>query len=140
MAITTKLDAVPAPQAPAALPTDPAALLAMLAAAQAQIAALQAKHASKAPTLKVSRKGCVSVYGLGRFPVSLYPSQWERITAETFRADLAAFVAKHGPEISARAAAAEAADVATKGMAEGDTKSAAWDRAYTAALPATFRA
>jgi len=30
-------------------------------------------------TFKVSEKGGVSVYGLGRFPVTLYMSQWERL-------------------------------------------------------------
>ncbi|MBL8992571.1 MAG: hypothetical protein JNM63_04475 [Spirochaetia bacterium] len=29
--------------------------------------------------LKVSQKGAVSLYGLGRFPVTLYKEQWERI-------------------------------------------------------------
>ena len=29
--------------------------------------------------LKVSEKGAVSVYGLGRFPVTLYKEQWERL-------------------------------------------------------------
>jgi hypothetical protein len=33
----------------------------------------------KALTCKVSEKGCVSVYGLGRFPVALYAGQWERL-------------------------------------------------------------
>jgi len=28
---------------------------------------------------KVSEKGGVSVYGLGRFPVTLYYEQWERL-------------------------------------------------------------
>ena len=28
---------------------------------------------------RVSTKGCLSVYGLGRFPVSLYKSQWLRL-------------------------------------------------------------
>lgn len=31
--------------------------------------------------LKVSEKGAVSVYGLGRFPVTLYKEQWERLLA-----------------------------------------------------------
>lgn len=31
--------------------------------------------------LKVSEKGAVSVYGLGRFPVTLYRDQWERLLA-----------------------------------------------------------
>ncbi len=30
-------------------------------------------------TLKVSEKGAVSVYGLGRFPVTLYKEQWLRL-------------------------------------------------------------
>ncbi len=29
--------------------------------------------------LKVSEKGCLSVYGLGRFPVTLYKEQWVRL-------------------------------------------------------------
>jgi hypothetical protein len=33
-------------------------------------------------SFKVSDKGGVSVYGLGRFPVTLYKEQWERILAE----------------------------------------------------------
>lgn len=32
-------------------------------------------------SLKVSEKGALSVYGLGRFPVSLYSGQWERLLA-----------------------------------------------------------
>ena len=35
----------------------------------------------KAPptSLKVSEKGAVSVYGLGRFPVTLYKEQWAKL-------------------------------------------------------------
>ena len=29
--------------------------------------------------MKVSEKGAVSVYGLGRFPVTLYSEQWEKL-------------------------------------------------------------
>jgi hypothetical protein len=32
--------------------------------------------------LKVSEKGAVSFYGLGRWPVTLYESQWRRVIAE----------------------------------------------------------
>lgn len=32
-------------------------------------------------SLKVTDKGGVSCYGLGRFPVTLYRSQWERLLA-----------------------------------------------------------
>ena len=34
---------------------------------------------SRGVTLKVSEKGGVSVYGLGRFPVTLYKEQWARL-------------------------------------------------------------
>lgn len=55
---------------------------------QSQIAALMAENdrlkreaANKGPSLgiKLSQKGAISVYGLGRFPVTLYWSQWERL-------------------------------------------------------------
>ncbi len=32
-------------------------------------------------SLRVSEKGAVSVYGLGRFPVTLYQEQWTRLLA-----------------------------------------------------------
>ena len=34
---------------------------------------------SRGVSLKVSEKGGVSVYGLGRFPVTLYKEQWLRL-------------------------------------------------------------
>ena len=37
------------------------------------------KTASRGVTLKVSEKGGVSVYGLGRFPVTLYKEQWSKL-------------------------------------------------------------
>ncbi len=33
----------------------------------------------RALTMKVSEKGGLSVYGLGRFPVTLYAQSWERL-------------------------------------------------------------
>ncbi len=36
-------------------------------------------RASSSTRLKVSEKGGVSVYGLGRFPVTLYKEQWLRL-------------------------------------------------------------
>jgi len=32
--------------------------------------------------MKVSQKGAISVYGMGRFPVTLYADQWRRIDQE----------------------------------------------------------
>ncbi len=41
-----------------------------------------------APEFRVSEKGAVSVYGLGRFPVTLYYEQWCRLLdhADSLRA------------------------------------------------------
>lgn len=44
----------------------------------AHIAALNAAPPRKL-TLKVTDKGGLSLYGLGRFPVTLYRSQWEKL-------------------------------------------------------------
>ena len=53
---------------------------------QAEIARLRAENeALKRPavrgqmSLKVSEKGALSVYGLGRFPVTLYREQWDKL-------------------------------------------------------------
>ena len=37
------------------------------------------QRGSRATSLKVSEKGGVSVYGLGRFPVTLYKEQWAKL-------------------------------------------------------------
>ena len=54
---------------------------------RAENAALKAKVQSGQGklTLKVSDKGALSVYGMGRFPVTLYREQWERLLAEAER-------------------------------------------------------
>ena len=54
---------------------------------QQQIAQLQAENnalktkaaARQTLTLKVSEKGCMSIYGCGRWPISVYRSQAERL-------------------------------------------------------------
>jgi len=61
-----------------------------LAAMQRQIEELQAKLAvseGKALAFKVTEKGAISVYGLQRFPVTLYAGQWERLSAEMGKLD-----------------------------------------------------
>ena len=47
---------------------------------RAENAALKAKG-SRPTSLKVSEKGALSVYGLGRFPVTLYKEQWLKLLA-----------------------------------------------------------
>lgn len=47
---------------------------------RAENATLKAKQAKNTVIgMKVSEKGAVSIYGLGRFPVTLYAEQWERL-------------------------------------------------------------
>jgi len=50
-------------------------------------ALLAAASKPKALALKVSEKGAISVYGLGRFPITLYRGQMERssITTSPFK-------------------------------------------------------
>jgi hypothetical protein len=48
------------------------------------------RERSRGMTLKVSEKGGVSVYGLGRFPVTLYKEQWLKLLELTD--DIRAFI------------------------------------------------
>jgi hypothetical protein len=54
---------------------------------QAELARLRAENEAlrqkrnSAVSMKVSEKGAVSVYGLGRFPVTLYQEQWQKLLA-----------------------------------------------------------
>lgn len=80
---------------------------------QAQIAELvkenerlQAK-AKSALTFKVSDKGCVSVYGLQRFPTSLYPDGWDRLLAA--KDEILAFVEQNREKTDAIADARKSA-------------------------------
>ena len=64
---------------------DSDSVLAMLA----RIAELEGKNANledqikrNGLKMKVSKKGAISVYGLQRFPVTLYSEQWKRIDEE----------------------------------------------------------
>jgi hypothetical protein len=44
--------------------------------------ALKTKKPSRGTmSMKVSEKGALSVYGLGRFPVTLYKEQWQKLLA-----------------------------------------------------------
>ena len=45
---------------------------------KAENASLKARG-SRSVSMKVSEKGAVSVYGLGRFPVTLYQEQWLKL-------------------------------------------------------------
>ena len=53
---------------------------------QAENERLKRQHTRRV-SMKVSEKGALSVYGLGRFPVTLYKEQWKRLldTADEIR-------------------------------------------------------
>jgi hypothetical protein len=51
-------------------------------------------------SLKVSEKGGVSVYGLGRFPVTLYKEQWTKLLA--MADDIRAFIKENDAKLKAR--------------------------------------
>jgi hypothetical protein len=51
-------------------------------------------------TLKVSEKGGVSVYGLGRFPVTLYKEQWARVL--DMADDIRAFMKENDAKLKAK--------------------------------------
>ena len=51
-------------------------------------------------SLRVSEKGGVSVYGLGRFPVTLYKEQWIRLLA--MADDIRAFIKENEAKLKAK--------------------------------------
>ena len=59
---------------------------------KAENAALRARGA-KGVSMKVSEKGAVSVYGLGRFPVTLYQEQWLKLLE--MADDIRGFIREH---------------------------------------------
>jgi hypothetical protein len=51
-------------------------------------------------SLKVSEKGGVSVYGLGRFPVTLYKEQWTKLLA--MADEIRTFIKENEPRLKAK--------------------------------------
>ncbi len=84
-------------------------LEAQLEALKAENAALKAqKSAPKALSIKVSEKGAISIYGLGRFPVTLYKTQMERLISAV--PEVQAFIAANASKLTVKE---EGAPVAT---------------------------
>lgn len=68
-------------------------LLARLNVLEAENANLKSAQKRNGLKMKVSQKGAVSVYGMGRFPVTLYADQWKRIDDELIQTgDLENFI------------------------------------------------
>jgi hypothetical protein len=55
---------------------------------------------SKGITIKVSEKGGVSIYGLGRFPVTLYKEQWTKLL--DMADDIRAFIKENDSQLKAK--------------------------------------
>jgi len=51
-------------------------------------------------SMKVSEKGGVSIYGLGRFPVTLYKEQWSKLL--DMADDIRAFIKENEPKLKAK--------------------------------------
>ena len=67
---------------------------------KAQLAALQEKVKTRdrrALEFRVSEKGAVSLYGLGRFPVTLYYEQWMKVLDHVD--ELRAFLEENKPNL-----------------------------------------
>lgn len=73
---------------------------------QAELERLRTENAAlkargpRAVALKVSEKGGVSVYGLGRFPVTLYKEQWAKLL--DMADEIRAFIKTHDSELKAK--------------------------------------
>ena len=63
-----------------------------------ELRAYKQRQAQKGSNIKVSQKGAISVYGLGRFPVTLYASQWQKLLAMT--KEIAQFAVDHKQELA----------------------------------------
>lgn len=58
------------------------------------------KGSAKGVSLKVSEKGGVSVYGLGRFPITLYQEQWIKLL--DMADDIRNFIAANKSQLKAK--------------------------------------
>ncbi len=75
---------------------------------QAEIERLRSENArlkgqpARGLSLKVSEKGALSVYGLGRFPVTLYKEQWQKLLEVT--EEIRAFLKENDARLKSKSA------------------------------------
>ena len=62
----------------------------------------KSKTGKKGLYLQVSQKGAVSLYGMGRFPVTLYKEQWLKVVAHM--EVIQQFIADHDSELKTKEA------------------------------------
>jgi hypothetical protein len=75
------------------------ALQAELERLRAENAALK-KTSAKGISMKVSEKGGLSIYGLGRFPITLYKEQWTKLL--DMADDIRAFLKANDAQLKAK--------------------------------------
>lgn len=74
-------------------------------ALEAQLASLKAEVPSSrinGLTVKVGEKGNILIYGLQRFPVSLYPNQIEKLSALFNNQELSKFIEQNKSKLSTK--------------------------------------
>ncbi|AXC16255.1 hypothetical protein ACPOL_7057 (plasmid) [Acidisarcina polymorpha] len=73
---------------------------------QAEIARLRAENdrlkgrSERGVTMKVSEKGALSVYGLGRFPITLYKEQWRKVLS--MAAEIEEYIQENDSKLKAK--------------------------------------
>ena len=73
---------------------------------QAELERLRAENAAlktsqaKGISMKVSEKGGLSIYGLGRFPITLYKEQWTKLL--DMAEDIREFLRNHDADLKAK--------------------------------------
>lgn len=68
---------------------------------RAENAALKQSHKAGRPMMmKVSAKGGLSIYGLGRFPVTLYKEQWTKLL--DLADEIRSFIVEHDAELKTK--------------------------------------
>ena len=73
---------------------------------KAELERLRAENASlkqattRGISMKVSEKGGLSVYGLGRFPITLYKEQWTKLL--DMEKELRTFIVEHQGELKTK--------------------------------------
>ena len=58
------------------------------------------KGAAKGISMKVSEKGGLSIYGLGRFPITLYKEQWTKLL--DMSDEIRSFLVTHDAELKTK--------------------------------------
>jgi hypothetical protein len=58
------------------------------------------KGAARGVSMKVSEKGGLSVYGLGRFPITFYKEQWIKLL--DMADDIRAFIKEHDSQLKTK--------------------------------------